>query len=185
MPGRIVWGCFPRFDGDPVFCSLLRNTDDYGFSAVELADCERTEQHYLENTAILVTRLYDCQWWRHRNHRFRAALRPVRAHVPADDAGAPHPPPRRQPAPDPAVRPACNDGTARPEVTWGSNHIRYVAQGLTLRLTTDASLTAILQETAFFLEDTVTLLLGADESVHEAANEVGAAFSTETTEVLE
>jgi GH15 family glucan-1,4-alpha-glucosidase len=57
---KIVWGCFPRFDGDPVFCSLLRSTDDYGFSAVELADCERTEQHYLENTAILVTRLHDC-----------------------------------------------------------------------------------------------------------------------------
>ena len=57
---KIVWGCFPRFDGDPVFCSLLRDSDDYGFSAVELADCERTEQHYLENTAIMVTRLYDC-----------------------------------------------------------------------------------------------------------------------------
>ena len=28
---KIVWGCFPRFDGDPVFCSLLRDTDDYGF----------------------------------------------------------------------------------------------------------------------------------------------------------
>ena len=57
---RIVWGCFPRFDGDPVFCSLLRNTDDYGYSAVDLAECERIEQHYLENTAILVTRLHDC-----------------------------------------------------------------------------------------------------------------------------
>jgi GH15 family glucan-1,4-alpha-glucosidase len=60
---KIVWGCWPRFDGDPVFCSLLRNTDDYGFSAVELADCERTEQHYLENTAILVTRLLRSPGW--------------------------------------------------------------------------------------------------------------------------
>ena len=57
---NITWGCFPRFDGDPVFCSLLKDTGDYGFFAVELADCERTEQHYLENSAILVTRLYDC-----------------------------------------------------------------------------------------------------------------------------
>jgi hypothetical protein len=56
----ITWGCFPRFDGDPVFCALLKDSDDYGFFAVELADCERTEQYYLENTAILVTRLYDC-----------------------------------------------------------------------------------------------------------------------------
>ena len=21
--GRIVWGCFPQFDGDPAFCALL------------------------------------------------------------------------------------------------------------------------------------------------------------------
>lgn len=27
----IVWGCFPRFDGDPMFCSLLRDADDLGY----------------------------------------------------------------------------------------------------------------------------------------------------------
>ena len=37
--GDIVWACFPRFDGDPAFCSLLRErrgADDHGFLAVEL-----------------------------------------------------------------------------------------------------------------------------------------------------
>ena len=80
------------------------------------------------------------------------------------------------------LRPASSNGATRPEVTWGSNHIRYVAPGLTLRLTTDASLTAIMQETSFFLEDTVTLLLGADETVHEAAGEVGRRFLEETSQ---
>ena len=56
---KLVWGCFPRFDGDPVFCALLKESEDDGFFAIELADCKHTEQHYLENTAILVTRLYD------------------------------------------------------------------------------------------------------------------------------
>jgi hypothetical protein len=179
---KIVWGCFPRFDGDPVFCSLLRNTDDYGFSAIELADCERTEQHYLENTAILVTRLYDCHGggievtdFAPRFGQYGRMFRPMMLVRRIRRLGG-------SPRLTLRVRPACNDGTARPEVTWGSNHIRYVTQGLTLRLTTDASLTAILQETAFFLEDTVTLLLGADESVHEAANEVGRRFLAETTE---
>jgi GH15 family glucan-1,4-alpha-glucosidase len=51
-----------------------------------------------------------------------------------------------------------------------------------LRLTTDASLTAILQETPFFLDDTVTLLLGADETLHEAAGEVGRRFFEETAQ---
>ena len=51
------------------------------------------------------------------------------------------------------LRPACDYG-AQParRVTWGSNHIRYVAPDLTLRLTTDVSITAVLEEMPFFLD---------------------------------
>jgi GH15 family glucan-1,4-alpha-glucosidase len=176
----ITWGCFPRFDGDPVFCSLLRDTDDYGFYAIELADCERSEQHYLENTAILVTRLFD----RHggaieitdfapRFGQYGRMFRPMMLVRRIKRlTGSPRITVR--------LRPACGDGAGRPEITWGSHHIRYVSPTLTLRLTTDASLTALLQETPFFLEDTVTLLLGADETVHEGASEIGRRFLEET-----
>lgn len=179
---NFTWGCFPRFDGDPVFCSLLRETDDYGYFAVELADCEQTEQHYLENTAILVTRLHD----RHggaieitdfapRFGQYGRTFRPMMLVRRIKRlSGSPRITLR--------LRPACNDGAGRPEVTWGSNHIRYVAPTIALRLTTDASVTAILQETPFFLEDTVTLLLGADETIHEAIGEVGHRFLEETTQ---
>lgn len=178
---NITWACFPRFDGDPVFCALLKDLDDYGFFSVDLLDCERTEQAYLENTAILVTRLYDrhggavevtdfAPRFGQHGRRFRPMMlvRRIRRL-----AGSPRLTLR--------LRPACGDGAGRPVLTWGSNHIRYVAPTLTLRLTTDASLTAIMQETPFFLEDTVTLLLGADETVHEAAREVGRHFLEETT----
>lgn len=60
--GEIVWACFPRFDGDPAFCSLLRERtreDDFGSFVVDLIDFVRGEQEYLVNTPILVTRLYD------------------------------------------------------------------------------------------------------------------------------
>ena len=179
---NITWGCFPRFDGDPVFCALLKDSDDYGFFAVELADCERTEQHYLENTAILVTRLYDrqggavevtdfCPRFGQHGRTFRPMMlvRRIRRL-----SGSPRLTLR--------LRPACDNGAARPAVTWGSNHIRYVAPTLALRLTTDASLTAIMQETSFFLEDTITLLLGTDETVHEATGEVGRRFLEETAQ---
>lgn len=179
---NITWGCFPRFDGDPVFCALLKASDDDGFFAVELADCERTEQHYLENTAILVTRLYDrqggavevtdfCPRFGQHGRMFRPMMLARRIHR---LSGSPRLTLR--------LRPTCDHGASRPAMTWGSNHIRYVAPTLTLRLTTDASLTAIMQETAFFLEDTVTLLLGADETVHEAVGEVGRRFLEETTQ---
>ena len=58
----MVWGCFPRFDGDPVFCSLLRergSQEDFGFFAIELVDCVRREQEYVVNTPVVVTRLFD------------------------------------------------------------------------------------------------------------------------------
>jgi GH15 family glucan-1,4-alpha-glucosidase len=177
----ITWGCFPRFDGDPMFCSLLREKDDFGYFGIDLADCERIEQHYLENTAILVTCLYD----RHggaievtdfapRFHLHGRSFRPMMLVRRIRRLGG-------SPRLTLRLRPACDEGSSRPGLTWGSNHIRYVAPALTLRLTTDASLTAIMQETSFFLEDTVTLLLGSDETVNEAAGEVGRRFLEETT----
>lgn len=178
---NITWACFPRFDGDPMFCSLLRETDDTGFFAIELSDCERTEQRYQENTAILVTRLYDrhgggieitdfAPRFGQYGRRFKPMMLVRRV---KRLSGSPRITVR--------VRPACDNGSTRPEVTWASNHIRYVAPTITLRLTTDASLTAVLQENTFFLEDTITLLLGPDETVHDAAGDVGSRFLEETS----
>jgi hypothetical protein len=61
--GQFAWGCFPRLDGDPVFCALLAGAEagDFGVFAVDLLDTVRTEQHYLVNTPILVTRSYDAE----------------------------------------------------------------------------------------------------------------------------
>jgi GH15 family glucan-1,4-alpha-glucosidase len=180
--GTIVWACFPRFDGDPLFCSLLRDQEDYGFFAVDLIDCERVEQHYLDNTAILVTRLYD----RHgaaieltdfapRFGQYGRMFRPIMlVRQITRIAGSPRLTLR--------VRPACDNGTARPTVTFGSHHVRYVTPDQVLRLTTNASITAVLQEKPFFLEDQITLLLGPDETVHESATEVGHRFLHETTQ---
>jgi GH15 family glucan-1,4-alpha-glucosidase len=80
------------------------------------------------------------------------------------------------------LRPACDYGAGRPNITCGSHHIRYEGSGLVLRLTTDASITAVLQETSFFLEDSVTLLLGPDETVSDGAGAVGRRFLEETVQ---
>ena len=63
--GRIVWACLPRFDSDPIFCSLLnggRSEDDepeHGFYDIELLDFSHAEQNYRRNSAVLETRLFD------------------------------------------------------------------------------------------------------------------------------
>ena len=133
---EMVWACFPRFDGDPVFCALLggeRQPGDDGFWGVELIDFERSEQAYLENTAILVTRLHD----RHggvvevtdfaprfgqygRMFRPMALIRRLRRL-----AGSPRVVLR--------IRPAHDYGAGRPTTACDSNHIRYVMPDRVLR----------------------------------------------------
>ncbi|MHB1312138.1 MAG: glycoside hydrolase family 15 protein [Gemmatimonadaceae bacterium] len=182
--GEIVWGCFPGMDGDPAFCSLLRargGTDDYGFFAIDLVDFERAEQSYVENTPIVRTRLHD----RHggcveitdfapRFTHFERMFCPMMLvrHV-RRVSGVPRICVR--------VRPAADAGATRRGITTGSHHIRYVDGDPVLRLTTDASIAAIVEERAFVLEDSVTLVLGPDESLQGAAHEVGARFERETT----
>jgi GH15 family glucan-1,4-alpha-glucosidase len=183
---EIVWTCLPRFDGDPVFCSLLREqrgeqNPDFGFFAIDLVNRTHGEQEYLTNTAIIITRLYDSQGgavevtdFSPRFYQYgrifcpMMIIRRIRRL-----SGSPRIRLR--------TRPACGYGAQRPAVTHGSHHIRYVASDFVLRLTTDASITAILEETPFYLEDAITLVLGPDETMHDAVAEVGDRFQRETT----
>ncbi len=181
----VVWGCFPRFDGDPAFCSLLRGpasaAADTGIFVVDVVDHARSEQSYLENTPVLVTRRYDnaggCVEITDFAPRFQQygrlfcpmtmvrRIRRVSGH----------------PRITVRLRPAHAYGRERARVTTGSNHIRFDGREVVLRVTTDASITAILEERTFYLDDTVTMLLGTDETVHGAVAEVGRRFLEETT----
>jgi len=181
--GDIVWSCFPRFDGDPLFCALLRPTtgeDHLGRYAVELLDVVRSEQEYLVNTPVLVTRLFDANGsaieitdfaprFRRHDRMFcpMAIVRRVRRLT-----GNPRIRIR--------LRPACDYGARPTDHTRGSNHIRFLGGPAVLRLTTDASVTAIQEERPFFLQDTISLFLGPDETLQGGVNEVTRHFQLET-----
>jgi len=181
---RIVWSCLPRFDSDPAFCALLRaedgTEDRKGMFEVDLADFERSEQAYIAHTPILRTRLYD----RHgggveitdlapRFQQFGRLFCPVmlmRQVRPI--AGSPRIRVR--------IRPLCEYGARRPAMTWGSNHVRYVMPEMDLRLTTDFSITAILEETQVVLREPVSLVLGPDETLHTSPGEAFRRFLDDT-----
>ena len=180
--GDIVWACMPRFDSEPVFDALLRGPgqDDLGRYRVELIDCERVSQQYVQNTAILITTLEDkhggvveltdfAPKFKYLGRMFRP-ISLVRHIKPL--AGSPR---IRI-----CARPSFGYGQGEPDITHGSNHIRYLLPGLTLRLTTDASITTLLDKIPFVLESPVTLLLGPDESLSGSPGEVGRSFYEET-----
>ncbi|MFL5469496.1 MAG: glycoside hydrolase family 15 protein [Gemmatimonadaceae bacterium] len=183
--GEIKWACFPRLDGDPMFCSLLRKSaerdDELGMFAIELVDGVRTEQEYLVNTPILVTKSYDADGGAIEITDFAPRFRQFgRLFCPTMLVRQ-----VRRISGNPRIRvrmrPAHDYGCDRPRTTIGSNHIRYYGGPVVLRLTTDASTTAILEENAFFLEDSATLILGPDETVSGAVEEVARHFLEETS----
>ncbi len=181
---RMVWCCMPRFDGDPVFCSLLNDSGagDKGFWDIELDDFDRSEQRYRRNSAIVLTTLYD----RHggaveitdfapRFKQYGRFFRPMTVvrHV-RPRAGSPRIRIR--------TRPTYAYGSHRPETTRGSNHIRFVMPDFALRLTTDAPVTYVLEEVPFVLDRPLTMILGPDESLTYPVAGTGRAFHEKTDE---
>ena len=182
---RIVWACFPRFDGDPVFCSLLEPTGENaerGFYDVELMGFSHSDQRYMHNSAVLVTRLYDKSGcgveitdFAPRFKQFDRIFRPnlmVRHIQPL--AGNPRIRIR--------LRPTWAYGAHRPELTRGSNHIRYVSPEGALRLTTDAPPSYVAEEIPFVVEQPVNLLLGSDESLTASVQQTARNFFEQTRE---
>jgi GH15 family glucan-1,4-alpha-glucosidase len=169
--GRMVWACMPRFDSQPVFCALLMGDQREvrrGVFEVVLEDLQRAEQSYISNTPILETWLYDVHGgcikivdFAPRFEQFARTFHPytfVRQVIPV--AGNPRITVR--------LRPAGNYGGEDARQTFGSNHVRYVLPELTLRLTTDASLTYVREERTFRLLKPVSFILGPDESLRES-----------------
>lgn len=180
---RIVWCCMPRFDSDPVFHALLDSRDGIGHDgtlAVELEGAVRSEQFYEPGTAVVRTRLFDAAghgvevtdfaprfWVRERMFHPAQLVRRIR-------------PLSGRPRVRLIVRPRSEWGATAPSLTRGSNHIRYVSPHGTLRLSTDAPLTYLLDETWFSLHGPVSMLLGPDETINSGIGETARDFEEQT-----
>lgn len=181
--GDIVWSCMPRFDSEPVFDRLLRGEDDTreGVFGIELMNFSHSEQFYQKNTAILVTRLFGTDGsgieitdFAPRFRQYGRMYRPVMIVRQIEPiAGTPRVRVR--------LRPQARYGLDRLAVTHGSNHVRYVLPDIVLRLTTDFSVSAVLDEQAVVVDGPVTLVLGPDESVPESVSGLGRRLHEETT----
>jgi GH15 family glucan-1,4-alpha-glucosidase len=183
--GRYVWACVPRVDGDPFFSALLGGDPEapkvQGVWAIEVEGTTEVLQAYVRNTAILRTEIRNadgaaveildfCPRYRHQARQYRplAFVRMVRPL-----AGAPRVRIR--------LKPTMNYGERPCYRTAGSNHIRFVGEAATLRLTTDAPVGHILDERAFRLEEPIGLFLGPDEPLDGDVPSVTGRMLRETT----
>jgi GH15 family glucan-1,4-alpha-glucosidase len=181
--GDIVWMCLPRFDSVPVFNTLLKhppNDEGGGLFAVRLDDYAESEQFYIENTAILVTRLWDKhgngvelvdfmpRFFQHGRHFYPVTL--VRQIRPISGT----------PKMRVLVRPSNHWDEHEVEYTYGSNHISYMLDGMPMRLTSDLSVNAVLKERHFVLDRPHALIFGPDETLRASVTATVRRFREET-----
>ena len=182
--GRIVWTSWPRIDGDPVFCSLLDGPNpESGYFSIGL-DEERTatEQSYDRNTAIVRTI--------HRSTSGASFL--VTDFAPRfRQFGRTYRPPmiiRRVDRLEglcrvrARMRPRMDYGRLRASLVTGSNHIRYVTEAGSIRLTTDAPIALVANESAFVLSHPLTFIVHSDESLPDSISRISSEFHDQTRE---
>lgn len=179
---RVTWLCWPRLDGDPVFCALLDGeTPQHGFADIELLHRTGSVQRYRRNTAIVETELADRDGnrllvtdtvprFRRRGRMFRPPML-VRRVQPL--SGRPRIRLR--------IRPRFGWGAEAPEIRPGSNHISYRGPAEDMRVSTDAPIGFIGHETPFVLGRPLALIIGTDESLTEPPAELARRFEEETT----
>ncbi|MFO1378312.1 MAG: glycoside hydrolase family 15 protein [Steroidobacteraceae bacterium] len=185
-PARVVWMCLPRLDGDPVFHALLQElpggTRSDGSFDVEIDDVADVQRRYVRNTAVLETVLTDhrsnrlrvvdfCPRFRDRGRMFHPAML-IRGVLPVEGT----------PLVRLRMRPRFQWAASPPTITAGAHHVSYRGVDSAFRVTTNASITALLEERAFCLREPVWLLLGPDETLDQAPERLGQSFLQDTVD---
>jgi len=183
---QIVWSCFPRFDGDPVFSALLdspegqTDAEQKGVFAIDMVGMVSCEQSYLQNTAVLVSRMTDsfgnilevtdfAPRFKHFDRTFRPPLL-IRRVTPL----------KGRPRIRVRLRPHYEWGGCAPDTTRGSNHLRFVGPHYSLRLTTDAPVSYVHEERPFVVERPISFFFGEDEPLRSEADTTAREFLDST-----
>ena len=180
---RHNWFCFPRLDGDPVFCALVDgHQPTHGFMDVVVRDAVQSNQRYLPNTAVVETTITDRNGgqvriidFAPRFMRYGRSFRPpmlVRRLEPL----------AKRVRLAVRIRPVFNYGDDKPAVIVGSNHLRYGGPHATLRVTADMATAYILEESEFALDRPVNIFIASDEPIPENPDALAQTFLAQTIE---
>jgi GH15 family glucan-1,4-alpha-glucosidase len=153
---NVKWMCMPRFDSTFLFGSLLDSKKGGVFSVTPEGNFQ-TRQYYIPNTNVLATefttangkfRVLDCAPRFYQFERFFKPLMLVRKIELLEGS--------------PALKVKCQPvgayGAVVPETVVGSNHLRFLNLDMQARLTTDISLSYILEEQSFVLDQNCYLV---------------------------
>lgn len=150
LAANIKWLCLPRFDSSFIFGSLLDSKKGGEFSVTPEGEYS-SRQYYFDNTNVLCTeflcangkfRVIDCAPRFFQHERYFKPLMVVRKIELLEG--------------NPVVKVCCKPvgayGERIPEMVMGSNHLRFLNFDMPVRLTTDISLSYVMEQQPFVLD---------------------------------
>jgi len=174
----ISWLCWPRFDSPFVFGSLLDKKKGGEFSILPQGEYTST-QYYIENTNVLRTEIaaadgkYRITDFAPRFHLYERYFKPlmfIRKIEPLEG----------NPRITIKCEPVCDYGKNKMRASRGSNHIDYHGCDENIRLSTNVSLTYILDEKAFVLNEAKYLIMTYGENLEAPIVSTAENFLRET-----
>ncbi|MBV6640978.1 MAG: glycoside hydrolase family 15 protein [Cyclobacteriaceae bacterium] len=176
---NVSWMCWPRFDSSFIFGGMLDNDKGGEFSINPINKYEESKQYYIENTNILCTevvteggmyRVTDFAPRFFQTDRYYKPLMLIRKIE------------RLKGNPRILVKckPKGDYGKIDPEVSMGSNHIRFLGLDAHVRLTTNIPLNYVVDEQGFVLNENKYMVLTYGPPLEAALEETVELFLNKT-----
>ena len=176
---NVAWLCWPRFDSSFIFGNLLDSQKGGEFSVLPASEDFESHQYYLENTNILCTEIEN-QDGKYRvtdfaprfmqHDRYFKPLMLIRKIEPLSGT--------------PRVKVTCEPvgdyGNITPSKNQASNHIKFLGLGSEVRLTTNISLTYMMENQYFVLNDARYLVLTYGAPLEASVPETAETFLQKT-----
>jgi len=178
---NIDWLCWPRFDSTFIFGGLLDKKKGGTFSILPTEDYT-SNQHYLENTNVLITEITLKSGYSYRvtdfapryfeHQRYYKPLMLIRKIEPIE--GSPRIVVKCEPVSD--------YGNVKLRVNRGSNHIQFLDGDENIRLTTNIPVSYVFDEQPFVLNEPRYLVLTYGEPLEASLISTAERFLRETTQ---
>ncbi len=176
---NINWLCWPRFDSSFIFGSLLDDEKGGEFSIKPQSDNYISHQYYVENTNVLCTEIenedgrYRVTDFAPRFFQYDRNFKPlmlIRKIEPLSGT----------PRVKVTCKPVGDYGEFVPSMNQASNHLKFLGLESEVRLTTDISLTYILEDKYFVLNDTRYIVLTYGAPLEAAVEDTSENFLQKT-----
>lgn len=177
---NIDWMCWPRFDSSFIFGKLLDDEKGGEFSILPSDGIKHSEQYYTENTNILCTEItsasgtYRITDFAPRFYQLDRYFKPLMLIRKVECISG-------TPRISVTCQPKGDYGKVIPEPSIGSNHIRFLGLDASVRLTTNISLTSVLNQKSFVLNETKYMVLTWGPPLEAALEETCDIFLSKTT----